>query len=154
MGRALARAFRALARGQTGQAILELAVLAPVFVALLVGLIEVGRFAHVGILVANAAHAGVQYGSQSLISASDNTGMQTAALNDAQNIKGLSATATSYCQCADGSPSTCQSTVCPANHRLVFVQVTATGTFASLFKYPGLPQTLSITRAAIGQVAP
>lgn len=145
---------RALAVAETGQAILELAVLAPVFVALLVGLIEVGRFAHVGILVANAAHAGAQYGGQSLIAAIDDTGMQNAALNDAQNIPGLTATATSFCQCADGTPSTCQPTVCPANHRLVFVQVTATGTFASLFKYPGLPQTVSITRQAIVQVAP
>jgi Flp pilus assembly protein TadG len=141
-------------RSETGQATFELAIIAPVLFALLIGLIEVGRFAHFAIVVGNAAHAGVQYGGQSLVTALDYAGMQSAALNDAQNIAGLTATATSYCKCADGSASTCQSTVCSTSHRMVYVQVTVSGTFESLFKYPGLPQSLSVTRQAIVPVAP
>jgi Flp pilus assembly protein TadG len=148
------RVARAFAAAQAGQAILELALLAPVFLGLLVGIIEVGRFAHFAILVGNAAHAGAQYGGQSLISALDITGMQNAALNDAQNVTGVTATATSYCQCADGSASTCAATACPASHRLVYVQVTVAGTYQSLFKYPGLPHSVTVTRQAIVPVPP
>ncbi len=53
----------------------EFAILAPVFVFLLIGLIEVGRFAFFGILAANAARAGAQYGAQTLSTAADTVGM-------------------------------------------------------------------------------
>ncbi|MFN2459635.1 MAG: TadE/TadG family type IV pilus assembly protein, partial [Candidatus Velthaea sp.] len=92
-----------VARDEHGHALAETVVILPMLVLLVVGLIEVGRFGDYTVKVANAARAGVQYGAQNDIAAADTAGMQTAALNDAQNVGGLSATAFSFCQCADGS---------------------------------------------------
>jgi len=138
---------------EAGQSILEFAILTPVVLLLLVGAIEIGRLAYLSILVNNAAHAGVQYGAQSLATASDNTGMQNAALNDGQNIAGLTTTASHYCTCADGSSSSCQATDCSGSHRLVYVQVNTTGQFQSLFAYPGLPASYTVSGQAVMRVA-
>ncbi len=143
-----------LARAEAGSALAEMAVIVPVLVLLLIGLIEVGRYAQYSIVVGNAARAGVQYGAQNLGTAKDASGgMETAALNDAGNIAGVTATATQYCRCSDGSTSTCQPTDCASSHQLVFVQVDVTGTFQSLLHFPGVPQSQTITSRAIMRVA-
>ncbi|HEV3089082.1 MAG TPA: TadE/TadG family type IV pilus assembly protein [Candidatus Elarobacter sp.] len=143
----------ALARGESGSALVELSVIAPLLALLLIGSFEVGRFAQFAIVVGNAARAGVQYGAHDLVTANDNTGMRTAALNDGGNIAGLSVTTAShYCTCADGSASTCQPTDCPASHRLLFVQVDTTGSFPSLFHFPGVPVTFNVNGHAVMRV--
>jgi len=53
------------------------ALLLPLLLLLLVGTIEIGRFAYYAILVANSARAGAQYGSQSLVTSADTTGITT-----------------------------------------------------------------------------
>ncbi|HVS46143.1 MAG TPA: TadE family protein [Verrucomicrobiae bacterium] len=130
----------------------EFAVFLPMFVFLLVGLIEIGRFANFSIVVANAARAGVQYGAQNLITAGDSAGMQKTALADGGNISGLTAVATHYCQCSDGSASTCAAADCSLSHRVLWVKVTTTGTFSSLLSYPGLPGTFNVQQTAIRRV--
>jgi Flp pilus assembly protein TadG len=142
----------ALRAADTGQAIAELAVITPLLILLLIGLVEVGRFAEFSILVSNAARAGVQYGAQNLVTAADNTAMQNAATADAQNVSGLTATATSFCKCADGTTSTCQPTDCSSSHRLVYVQVDTTGTLQSLLHLPGIPGSLTIAGRAVMRV--
>lgn len=147
------RRLRGLGRADGGSAIAELALIAPLLVLLVIGLIELGRFAQYSILVANAARAGVQYGAQNLETAADLSGMQTAAQNDGQNVSGLSATATQFCRCADGSASTCLPTDCSTSHRLVFVRVDTTGTFQSILHFPYVPTSQTITSRAAMRVA-
>jgi Flp pilus assembly protein TadG len=144
--------LRAILRTDAGQSLIEFAILTPIVLLLLVGAIEIGRLAYLSILVNNAAHAGVQYGAQNLATAADNTGMQTAALNDGQNIAGLTATASHYCSCADGSASSCQPTDCSGSHRLVYVQVNTTGVFRSMIGYPGLPASYTVNGQAVMRV--
>jgi Flp pilus assembly protein TadG len=144
---------RAILRTETGQSLVEFAILTPVVLLLLVGAIEIGRLAYLSILVNNAAHAGVQYGAQNLATAADNTGMQTAALNDGQNIAGLTAAASHYCTCANGSSSSCLATDCAGSHRLVYVQVNTTGVFRSMIGYPGLPASYTVNGQAVLRVA-
>jgi Flp pilus assembly protein TadG len=142
-------------RWESGQAFIELVVLAPVFFLLLVGLLDFGRYAYDGILLANAASAGARYGSQNAITAADTSGMQSAALADAQSLTGTSATARTYCQCTDGTSADCNAaTVCASTHRLTFVQVTTTGSFSALISYPGITNPLIITRSTVMQVSP
>ncbi len=138
------------ARREAGNALIELAILTPALLTIMLGIVEVGRYAHFSIMVHNAARAGVQYGAQSRTTMTDLTGMQTAALADAQNISGLSATASQYCSCSDGS--TCSSDSCATGHRIEYVKVVATGTFSSLFHYPGLPGALTITGTDVMRV--
>jgi Flp pilus assembly protein TadG len=55
---------RRLFRAESGTSLVEFAILAPVIIFLLIGVIEIGRFAFFSILAANAARAGAQYGAQ------------------------------------------------------------------------------------------
>lgn len=147
---------RALANADDGSALAEIAIISPMLVLLLIGLIEVGRFGNFAILAGNAARAGVQYGAQNTTAAADLGGMQTTALNDAQNISGLTATASNYCECADGSASSCLPTDCSTTHRIMYVQVVTTGTMPSLTNYPGLPavlRTITVHGKAVMRVA-
>jgi Flp pilus assembly protein TadG len=130
-----------------------MAIIAPFLILLIAGLVEVGRFANFSILVSNAARAGVQYGAQNLATAQDRVGTQNAATADAQNAGGISATASFYCKCANGTTSTCQSGDCATNHRIVYVQVDTTGVYQSIIHYPGFPGTLTVTDRAVMRVA-
>lgn len=139
-------------RCEAGVAAVEFALVAPVLMLLLLGLIEVGRYAYYSILVSNAARAGVSYGAANLVMAKDNTGMQQAALNDGGNVAGLTATASHYCQCADGSASSCLETDCTTSHRIAYVQVQTTGRFSSLLHFPLLPNTFNVSSTAVMRV--
>jgi len=149
-------AARSLSSCESGSALAEIVIVLPLLVILLLALIEVGRFGNYTIMAGNAARAGVQYGAQNTITAADTTGMVNAALADAQNVAGLSATASSYCECADGSTSTCLATDCPTSHRIIYVQVLTTGTVPSLTNYAGLPaslRTITVHGNAVMRVA-
>ena len=154
MERAL-RMLHLLRRDRSGQALVEAAVLTPIFVLVLFGAIDFGRFAYDGILLANAARAGVQYGTQTIATAQDSFGIQTAAMAEASGLTISTPTVTTSCSCADGTSVNCDTvTVCAGSHRLTFVQIVTTGTFNPLIAYPGLPGTLTITRTAKMQVSP
>jgi Flp pilus assembly protein TadG len=145
--------IRAILTGERGQNLLEFALAAPIVMLMLVSTVELGRLAYLGMLVKNAAHAGVQYGAQNLATAADSMGMQDAALNDGQNMAGLTATASHYCSCADGSSSSCAPGDCASSHRLVYVQVNTTGQFQPLLHWPGLPTTYTVNGRAVMRVA-
>lgn len=145
-----------LARREEGVAFVEFAIVAPFLIMLLIGLVEMGRLAYYVILVGNAAHAGAAYGAQSDVYANDITGMQNTAVADAQGLSAITATATQVCDCWDGTTATSIScttnvvTACTTGHRVVYAQVTATGTFHPIFNYAplGLPSTWTITKTA------
>lgn len=138
-----------------GQSVVELALILPLILLLLVGVIEIGRFAYYSILVASAARAGAQYGAQSLTTAADQTGISNAGQNDGQNVTGLVVTSTQQCGCSGaGLSGTCPATGCAApNHPLVYVKVTATGNFNPLFNYPGVSNAFAVTSVETMRVA-
>jgi Flp pilus assembly protein TadG len=148
------RIFRAKMRHTAGGALVELALIVPIFTILLLGAAEFGRLAYAAIEVSNAARAGVAYGSQSSSTASNLTGMQTAATNDGPNVAGLTATASQFWSCSN-APSTQSSTppTCTAgNHLLNYVQVKTTATVDPLIHVPGLPTTYTLRGLAIMRV--
>jgi Flp pilus assembly protein TadG len=110
-------------------------MLLPVLLLLCIGLIEIGRYAYFDILISNAARAGAQYGAQSLIQAADQTGIQTAAKSDGLN--GMNVTSSQECGCPGGTPGACPNTALCAQQ--VYVKVTASDTYDSLFGFTWLP---------------
>lgn len=135
----------------------EFAIVTPLLMLLIVGIIDLGRFAYYSILVGNAAHAGASYGSQDLATANDTTGMKNATLADGQNISGLQASPapTTFSVCWNGTTATSTSAaVCTTAgyHAVRYVQVNATGSFSPLVRYPGLPTAMNLTRTAIMRV--
>jgi Flp pilus assembly protein TadG len=160
-------------RSQSGQALLEVALVTPLLLALLVGTIELGRYAYIGILVGNAARAGAAYGAQglaqSVCSAPFPCGIQTAADNDfksnGQPVSALTVTPSTSCGCDNGGTITgagCGTTsdpnptagTCTGNGVwVVLISVTASGTFSPLFNYPGISKSFTISRKSIMRVA-
>lgn len=160
-------------RSQSGQTLLEVALLTPVLLALLVGTIEFGRYAYLSILVGNAARAGAAYGAATLEQSGETSNIQTAAQNDFANngqpAGNLTVTSVVSCGCDNGGTITYQGTTTAActtagnpsldtscaggGHYIVIVSVTATGSFSSIFQYPGIPKTMSITSTAAMRVA-
>jgi Flp pilus assembly protein TadG len=141
-------ALRDAFRSDRGQSLIELALLTPVLMILVVGLVEMGRYASLSILVGNAARAGAQFGSQNLADAANTTGITCAAENESlsggtapacpsSNPLALTVTPTTVCGCDNGGTITAMATCTSscANHVVVSVQVNAKGTFTPLFSY-------------------
>jgi Flp pilus assembly protein TadG len=139
----------------------------PLLLALLLGVIELGRYTYIGIVVGNAARAGAAYGAEHLGNSGNTTGIQQAADNDYANngqaANTITVTSTVTCGCDNGgtvtpdtnaacfpaSPPSCSS----GQHWVVTVSVTASGTFSSLFNYPGIPSPITVTRTSTMRVA-
>ena len=144
----------------TGQSLTEIAIIMPFALILVGGMVDVGRFAYLDIAVAGAARAGVQYGSQSIATANDSSGMSTAANNEAPNVSGLTITPTTrYCKCSNGSSCSLQvsngtsSWSCDNGATALFyVKVIASASLSPLIHYPGLPSSITVTRTAVMQI--
>jgi Flp pilus assembly pilin Flp len=144
---------------EAGSSMVEFAVVLPLLLVLLVGIVDFGRYMYAGIELGNAARAGVQYGARSALTAVDTAGMESAARSDARDIS-LSNVAASYlCSChgspgaavpCDGLPDPC---LPAADYRELHVTVIAQGAFAPLISYPGF-QGIAISRTSTQLVSP
>jgi Flp pilus assembly protein TadG len=145
--------------GEAGQALLEMALVMPLFALLLVGAAELARVAFAAIEVANAARAGAQYGAQSPFYSQDTTGITNAAENDANDIYAIKPTnfsvtsAISYI-CSDGtatvsSPPSCSSSTATVEQILT---VNTQGTFDPLFHIQGMASSFTLRGQAIQKV--
>lgn len=147
-----------------GQSLIEMAVVLPVLLSLLFGAAEYGRLWYIGIEVTNAAHAGVEYGSQNRITAQDNTNIQQVSLNEEAdlinlNVNSLGAltpltTSSISVQqlCAStysATPSACSTTT---SSPIEYVQVDTQVTVASLFNTYGFGGNHTLHGSAIMRV--
>jgi Flp pilus assembly protein TadG len=143
--------WRALLPSSEGANLIEFALALPLLVVMLLGTIDVGQLAYEYIEVSNAARAGVAYGAQNHVTASDNPGMTQAARNDALNISGLTATPSHFCECSDGSPAACSLgalAACPGGILLEYVQVNTSTTYQPWFPCPGIPSSVTVRGSA------
>jgi Flp pilus assembly protein TadG len=131
-----------------GQSFVEFAIVSPVLLLFLLGIMDFGRVFFVAIELNNAARAGTQYGIQSPANAADVSGMQQAAQSDASNISGITATASEYCECPDGSTPACNSSPSCSDLR-VYVEVDTSGSFQTLLNYPGIPSSIPLTGKSV-----
>jgi Flp pilus assembly protein TadG len=131
-----------------GQAAVELALVLPVLVVPLMIVGEFLRVYYTTIELNNAARAGVQYGIHSPANASNLQGMQQAALNDGSDISGMTAVATEYCECSDGSSVSCGTAGACSDER-VYIEVDTAATFYTLTSWPGIPKSIALSGKAI-----
>jgi Flp pilus assembly protein TadG len=121
-----------------GTALVEFAVMLPLILLLLAGVLDYTLVMRTAISVADAARAGAQYGSSSAGNASDTLGMQNAALNAAPDVHGLTATAAKVCKCSDGTAASCGGG-CSSGPVRVYAQVTASTIATPIFTYSLVP---------------
>jgi Flp pilus assembly protein TadG len=142
-------------RNDGGQAFVELAFVLPIFFILAIGAAELGRLAYASIEVSNAARAAVAYGAQNHSTASDNAGIQAAALQDGPNVTSLQAVATQVCTCSNGTVITCANagTTCVSPARIIeSVQVNTSAVVDTLIHLPALPNTFTLRGQATMRV--
>jgi Flp pilus assembly protein TadG len=143
-----------------GSAQVEFAILAPLMLLMMLGAIDFGRVYYHGVTVANAASVGAFYGSQNNIKSVHDSGIQTAALNDAQDLKGdpVTATPSHFCTCpsTDGSSQTvvdCFGGPCvDYGMPRLYVRAQVTQTFRTVVRYPGVPDPVNVQRIATMRV--
>lgn len=124
----------------------ETAIAISVLMLLLVGVEELGRAAYTATVAANAAHAGALYGAQNGANASDNAGMEQAAVKDNHHLKHLAAAAKHACTCADGgSAPDCSLSDCPGSRLVEYAEVDTTVPFTPLVSLPGFPNLVTFT---------
>jgi len=143
--RSLTQRVASLGGAQDGTSIVEFAILAPVLAFLLIAMVDVGRGAYYGILAANAARAGAQYGAINTTTANDVAGMQNAAKQDASNLS-WTVNATPLCSVNGGTPAICNvSGSGPLTNTIYYVKVQVTASFPTLITYPGIPSQIPVS---------
>jgi Flp pilus assembly protein TadG len=127
--------------GGRGQSLVELALIAPVLIVLMLGVIDFGRvyFAHVA--VTNAAQNGAAYAAQNAINAADTVGIKAAATGDTGQLLHTSGT----------NPAVTVTTGNDAQGRL-YAEVKVHYTFTTIFPWPGLPNSFSVDRTVRARV--
>lgn len=140
------------ARNEKGSALVEMALIMPMILLLLMGIVDLGRAFYYSNAVARAAEAGALYGSQNptdttgMVDASDNA--MSAAFGTAHDLTGNNATASYGCECADGTGQSlaCSTTPSCANINTVYyVTVKANAAFKPLLPWPGVPSSFNLS---------
>jgi Flp pilus assembly protein TadG len=133
---------------ERGASLVEFALMLPLLGLLLLGVIDFGRAYYLSIEINNAAYAGAMYGASN---SADTTGMTNAALADAPDVQGMTATPTIGCECSDGSGVTpnCSSPPSCSVNVVNYVQVKTSTTYNTLIPWPGIPRQLTLTGSAV-----
>ena len=141
----LRRFLRILKRSEMGGALVETALTAPLLGVMILGAAEFARVAYTAIEVTSAARAGVSYGAQNGLTATDSAGIAWAATHDAPNVTSLTvSTPVIGYVCSNGDPSTGASTDCPNSHIEETLTVTTQATIDPMIHVPGLPTTYTL----------
>jgi Flp pilus assembly protein TadG len=135
-------------RSRRGIATVEFALMMPLLLVLLAAVLDYTILMRAAIAVADAARAGAQYGSLSTTNAANISGIETAALNAAPDIAGLTVTAVKTCQCSGGTVVNCSGGTCSSGPVRTYVQVTARTTVNPLFSYSRLTFTGAVVSTA------
>ncbi|MBZ5601486.1 MAG: pilus assembly protein [Acidobacteriia bacterium] len=146
------RAARLGRGGERGNALVEFALISVVMLMLTGGVADFARLFMIANMAAGAAEAGLQYGALSP-SNWNPSGMQTAALNDTGNYTGATATATEFWTCdIGGTQFTTQPTCTGGTTPQTYIQMVVTIPYTSIFKYPFVPDPISVSQLACMRV--
>jgi Flp pilus assembly protein TadG len=141
--------MRLRVRSDSGNALVELALVAPFLMLLVVGVVGVGRVFQTAMVLSNAARVGAQYGAQDRAKSLDAAGIQTAAQQEATSLSGLGVSSSRVCECPGGVVVACTTTTCTGyGAPMLFLQVTATTTFNSRVAIAPIPGSVALSRTA------
>ncbi|MDZ4278527.1 MAG: TadE/TadG family type IV pilus assembly protein [Dehalococcoidia bacterium] len=129
-------------RGERAQSLVEFALLAPVLIILMLGIIDYGRVYFAYISVTNGARTGADYAATGPTAASDLAGIKNAATAETSELLNTSPTNPNVSAAigTDGQGRT-------------YADVTVEYTFTTLFPWPGLPSSIDMERTVRASVA-
>ena len=142
---------------EAGQALVELALVAPVLLALVLGVADFCRAFYASIAVTNAARAGAQYAYAQGYTSGSFADIQAAAVNDAglREFNASNVVATYYCECPGiatqyplckngGTVLSCTGGVAPE----IWTDVSTSYRFTTIVNYPGIPHSTTLSGRA------
>lgn len=127
---------------ESGSVIIEFALSMPLLIYFLFGTADLGRMFHYSIEVANAAAAGAQFGSFNTTNMTNTAGISAAAKADAPDIPSASLSVSSSVVCQDTNGNVVS---CTTNGARQYVKVVASYVFQTIFSYPMIPSSVSLT---------
>jgi Flp pilus assembly protein TadG len=142
-------------RREAGAVLVELAVTLPILMLVFLGAVDFSRVFFSAIELGNAVTSGAEYGARTTGTATDTVGISSVVTADAANLTGVVVpTPTSYCTCpTSGTHVNCSTFVCttPSGYGKpkMYVSVTANYTWTSLVTWPGLPNSVVLTRTIV-----
>lgn len=112
-----------------------------------IGVTEFGRAYFNAIKIANAVMAGAEYGSRN--SGFANLTAITKVVRDDAGDQSLGVTMNAVCRCPGSDVVVaCSDTCAGYGTPQYFIEVTTTKTHTFLLRYPGIPQSITVTRTA------
>jgi Flp pilus assembly protein TadG len=151
-------------RSERGQALVEIALVAPLLILMLMGIACLGYLGYCYVEVGNAANAAVHYATLDALHPSYGAGILAAAQTDAGNLTGVTlgtGTPVLACVCSDSTLKNSDKSTpncgtfdgCVAPARLIdTVTVTVKATITTPFKLPGLPTSYAMQSSATMRV--
>jgi Flp pilus assembly protein TadG len=142
------------AHHEDGQALVELALTAPLLFFILFGAVEFARFSYAGVEVSNAARAAVQYAAMNGGYTSDTVGMLNAAQADSFDMGQTVAITVDppANSCSDGSTYSASTGCASPAHVMTVLTVHTSTDFYPLVSWKGLPTHLTLQGYAKQQV--
>ena len=139
-----------------GTSNVEMAMILPVLLLLTLGAVDLGRMFYDAVGVANAARAGLSYGSLSTAYSQNTTKITEVANADSVSLQGgVTLNVTRICHCVDDDVHTqvdCETGTCGGPDPWVYLKVQASKTYSTMLPFPGVPDSVTITRDAYMQV--
>lgn len=137
-------------RGESGNTLVELAVILPVITVMLLGVLNFGLVIANDISVADSARAGAEYAA-GWGNGTNVAQMQTVARAAAGRIASYQVTAANVCNCAPGGAAVSCTSSCPGyGQPAMYAQVTATAALPLVF---GTGMTVPVKSVAIVRIS-
>lgn len=133
------RCSRHATKKRRGAALVELAVLLPLLLFLFAAGVDFARVYYYYLTITNCARNGALYGSKDETYAADSAGIEKAALADATNLSPPPSVSSATATDAVGHPC---------------IRVTLQWKFGTITRFPGVPQTMNLTRTVEMRIAP
>ena len=135
-------------RKDDGNAAVEFALLAPVLILLVAGLVDFGRAYFTRMQLENAARAGAQYG---LLHGSDDLATIEDVVHQASEVPtaDLTVSASTFCACPDGTTSNCATGDCGGFKPGTYVTISAQTAFVPVFPFANSSRPATITGTAL-----
>ena len=135
--------------GQRGGVALEFALMTPVLVFTICGMIDFARLMGEDGRISNAALAGVHFGMQSAAHAADADGIVRAARLDAgDTANALNIVADRQCVCIGGGKILCDQSCEDGGKPQMFLKVAVAHTFRTMISYPMFAAEVPLYREA------
>ncbi len=144
--------LKQLKSNRRGSIMVELALVVPLTFLLCMGATDFARLFYHAVTVKGASGGAALLGAQDQLQSGGSAGMEARATSDADNLNGITATATTVCQCPNAAPFSCQdyaATTCTGyGAPRAYVRVQVDQDFSTLGRYWGIPNQTNIREAS------